>query len=646
VGVNFPDDVIDGTETGRGLGTTFTLESVELHNSLDGGLVAPDGGIYPASAPSIPTTPAPGINDSPAPSYSAAPASATADGFSPDRYSCTGAIYMAEQSAGPAVDGGGPAKRPCLVIGGRYGSPTADITYYRLDFVSGSYPNQTFLNVLRNHRYRFNITKVTGPGYDTPEEAFDAAPVNLTVSLTATDESLASYVYDGQYALGVSQDSYTFDNTDRTGNTLQVSTTYEKGYTAVSSNTGWLVITGGASTSTANSPGSPTTLTFRVVGGVSSARTDTIIITAGRLKKKVLVNRKNSADAFSVTDPLSEYPYNTTAPQTLTVTSSYDWYVKITADPDGIIKSFTHSGTGSGFFEFTLNESSLCVSSKPATFAFFSPTGEFTELPKSFQMGPAPFPAYTPNPTPSTHNGWADSNVYWDGTKLTFNGAGNRNYQGVLFKWGSLVGMDPITAWGTNVNVYVYNFNNSNKWEQLKVSAAGYASWTTIPYFDTPNSIPADRAQAYLTAIGHNPANRKGDICRFLTDLGHAPEYDKGTRWRMPTSNEFGGNTDYSGWNSEGSSTTLNVSGTGAIAQGRTKIKHNGVDIPVALQPRFPASGLRESDNGAIRTSGGYYWSSSPANANGYDIDIYDNGTYAPDNSTRTFGQSVRCVRE
>ncbi|MDR1881760.1 MAG: hypothetical protein LBR26_03140, partial [Prevotella sp.] len=231
VGINFPDDVIDGTETGRGLGTTFTLESVELHNSLDGGLVAPDGGIYPASAPSIPTAPAPGINDSPVPFYSAAPASATADGFSPDRYSCTGAIYMAEQFAEPAVDGGGPAKRPCLVIGGRYGSSTADITYYRLDFVGGSYPNQEFLPILRNHRYRFNITKVDGPGYDTPEEAFDAVPVNLTVSLTATDESLTSYVYDGQYVLGVSQDEYVLDRAStadafKPSNELKISTTF------------------------------------------------------------------------------------------------------------------------------------------------------------------------------------------------------------------------------------------------------------------------------------------------------------------------------------------------------------------------------------------------------------------------------------
>ncbi|MDR1881858.1 MAG: hypothetical protein LBR26_03635, partial [Prevotella sp.] len=302
VGLKFPDNVTDGTEAAAGLGSTFTLEEVYLYNSLNKGSIAPHSGNYSgttATAPSIPTSPDPGINDSPVPSYLSS--NGAADGFTSNK-SCMRAIYMAEHAAGTNA----LTNNPYLVIGGKYnGSGT--VTYYRLDFVNGSYPNQTFLSVLRNHRYRFNITGVSGPGYTSADLAAAARPVNLTYDLSATDESLASYVYDGQYALGVSRDSYTLDNAARTDITLQVSTTYEKGYTAVSSNTSWLVITGGASTSTANAPGSPTTMTFSVTGGVTSARTDTIIITAGRLKKKVLVNRKSTADGFSVTNPASEY---------------------------------------------------------------------------------------------------------------------------------------------------------------------------------------------------------------------------------------------------------------------------------------------------------------------------------------------------
>ncbi|MDR1882245.1 MAG: hypothetical protein LBR26_05615, partial [Prevotella sp.] len=270
VGLKFPDNVTDGTETGQGLtpSTTFTLEEVYLYNSLDKGSVAPYNGNYSGTtvtAPSIPTTPDPGTNNSPVPSYLSS--NGTADGFDTNK-SCMRAIYMAEHAAGTDA----LSDNPYLVIGGRYnGSGT--VTYYRLDFVSGNYPDQEFLPVLRNHRYRFNITGVAGPGYTSAALAAAARPVNLTYDLSATDESLASYVYDGQYALGVSRDSYTFDNTARTGITLQVSTTYEKGYAAVSSNTSWLVITGGASTSTANAPGSPTTMTFSVTGGVTSART-------------------------------------------------------------------------------------------------------------------------------------------------------------------------------------------------------------------------------------------------------------------------------------------------------------------------------------------------------------------------------------
>ncbi|MDR1881750.1 MAG: FimB/Mfa2 family fimbrial subunit, partial [Prevotella sp.] len=158
VGLKFPDNVTDGTETGQGLtpSTTFTLEEVYLYNSLDRGSVAPYNGNYSGTTvtvPSIPDSPsAPGINDSPVPSCLSS--NGTADGFDTNKFSCTGAIYMAEHAAGTDA----LTNNPYLVIGGRYGSSTADITYYRLDFVSGNYPDQEFLPVLRNHRYRFNIT--------------------------------------------------------------------------------------------------------------------------------------------------------------------------------------------------------------------------------------------------------------------------------------------------------------------------------------------------------------------------------------------------------------------------------------------------------------------------------------------------------
>jgi hypothetical protein len=697
VGINFPDDVIDGTETGRGLtSTTFTLESIELHNSLDGGLVAPDGGVYPAFSPSIPTAPAPDINDSPVPSYSAAPASAIADGFSPDRYSCTGAIYMAEQFAEPAVGGGGSAKRPCLVIGGRYGSSTADITYYRLDFVSGSYPNQTFLDVLRNHRYRFNITKVDGPGYDTPEEAFDAAPVNLTVSLTATDESLTSYVYDGQYVLGVSQDEYVLDNKQQTV-ALDISATYGS-YSAAASSTGnWLrfgsVIGGGDIVVPAVSapPAALGTLTFNVTANTGSdARTGTVAITSGRLEKVITVIQY---PAFYVSTPQTNPFAAGTANTVLTVRSPYNnWYVRVDSDPKAIVSGFspvsgnitTGTNVALAFRQFS-DWSNSVTETAAATLAFFSPTGEFDPETRTVQLTET---LYTPptDITPSTHNGWAGSNIYWDSAKgcLTFDdiptsnpadtapGSGSERYQGVFFKWGSLVGLDPsssasATSWVSGCKVYVPATGSATGWSQKTAGEAGppsnptayFTTWGNIPYVTTGTTVTTD--QAYLNisspAGGHNPSEWKGDICRYLTETGKAPGAGKGTKWRMPVANEFGATADYG--NALGSwpgGITSNISVVGAYGQWSVTynstypgFRKKGGAIIANYKPFFPASGWRGYGSaGSLSFVGGdgVYWSSSPNNSNAYQLYLNLGGVNPASNNSRTSSLPVRCVKE
>lgn len=71
-----------------------------------------------------------------------------------------------------------------LVVGGVYkGATGADghplITYYRIDFAQ----NGVLTEILRNHKYTFSIEKVTGPGYDTPEEAATGVPINIYVRL-------------------------------------------------------------------------------------------------------------------------------------------------------------------------------------------------------------------------------------------------------------------------------------------------------------------------------------------------------------------------------------------------------------------------------------------------------------------------------
>ena len=127
--------------------------------------------------------------------------------------------------------------RTCLVIGGYYdGSPK--VTYYRVDFITRETksPNDVItkqLDVLRNHRYRFNITDVKGPGTDTPGEALKTEPVNLAYDVVVWDEAkIDKIMYDGQYYLSVSKDKFHFGK-DATSENYKIRTNWPDGYKIV-----------------------------------------------------------------------------------------------------------------------------------------------------------------------------------------------------------------------------------------------------------------------------------------------------------------------------------------------------------------------------------------------------------------------------
>lgn len=127
--------------------------------------------------------------------------------------------------------------RTCLVIGGDYNN-SGKVTYYRVDFITRDIksPKDIItkqLDVLRNHRYRFNITKVAGPGTEKPEEALTTEPVNLTCDVTVWDEGkIDKIVYDGQYYLSVSKDKFHFGK-DATSENYTIRTNWPKGYKIV-----------------------------------------------------------------------------------------------------------------------------------------------------------------------------------------------------------------------------------------------------------------------------------------------------------------------------------------------------------------------------------------------------------------------------
>jgi hypothetical protein len=86
-----------------------------------------------------------------------------------------------------------PAERlaaTCIVVGGKYNG-SDDVTYYRTDFNPDPalYSGHPFGQIMRNWHYIFNITRVTGPGRNTPEEAATSDYTAIRVSITPWEDN-------------------------------------------------------------------------------------------------------------------------------------------------------------------------------------------------------------------------------------------------------------------------------------------------------------------------------------------------------------------------------------------------------------------------------------------------------------------------
>ncbi|NDV84982.1 BACON domain-containing protein, partial [Bacteroides sp. 51] len=188
-------------------------------------------------------------------------------------------------------------KRTCLVVGGTYGSDS-EPSYYRVDFSTGSGSAQTYLDVLRNHKYTINITKVSGSGYETPDIAFRSGPVNIEASvLTWNGVGMNILTTDGQYTLAVDKDEYTFNKeavtSKVTENVLNIWTDYTTGWkvekyvdaTNESQTVSWLKLvpaTGGKDAITE-------TYIELEENKTGASRSTKIYLEAGRIRKPVTV---------------------------------------------------------------------------------------------------------------------------------------------------------------------------------------------------------------------------------------------------------------------------------------------------------------------------------------------------------------------
>jgi hypothetical protein len=239
---------------------------------------------------------------------------------------------------------------------------------------------------------------------------------------------------------------------------------------------------------------------------------------------------------------------------------------------------------------------------------------------------------------------WAKSNIYWNGTELTFDKtgtvAGSEHYRGVHFKWGSLVGVAPEYAGNESqmYSVHVYIPNVSAKtWDGTKTfsGAYGYSQWDNMPYvYYTKYGSNTNYLYDYSSAATY--ADHEGDICKYLTD----------GEWRMPNSNELGAVSNYGSF----------VTGTDEDTSSSTDAIMSGITLYAPSGAVFlPASDHRSASGtlmffGVFSIEGGYWSGTCLSNypdgqARCLSFDK-DGVVFNPVNLiSRQCAHSVRCVK-
>ncbi|NDV60270.1 BACON domain-containing protein [Bacteroides sp. 519] len=319
VGLNFlknGNNKIDESSEPQGL-SNFKLEEVYVYNVNKKGYVALVNGAnvntYSATPPSIP---AEGKYDTPL-SYD------IADG----EYGLKHTIYISEANLNAASMTF--ANATCVVLGGKYNEEGEydgeDISYYRVEFFDPTVTDaDKWLDIIRNHRYTINITKVNGSGYDTKEIAFKSRPINMEAEIVEWEEGqVGDVIFDGQYYLSVNPKTdfifYKDGDADEDADEVYIETDVEEGFRVIAiteidetTPNGWLTIgIGDDDTADILADGQyygigkkKETVDIMVEQNPTSVeRKGYIFIKAGRLKAKLTVtqrayNKRNSVFRF------------------------------------------------------------------------------------------------------------------------------------------------------------------------------------------------------------------------------------------------------------------------------------------------------------------------------------------------------------
>jgi hypothetical protein len=302
-------------------------------------------------------------------------------------------------------------------------------------------------------------------------------------------------------------------------------------------------------------------------------------------------------------------------------------------------QTVTFSGTSnvqtSGYYPFYPSPTSVTISSIKMTLK--NSTTKTISLPLTAKFTKTLAAATSYTLVVDVREGrWAHSNIYWTGSALTFDQTdlGHEDYQGVFFRWGSLVGISPV---GTNTTAPLYIPNVAGgTWDGTKtISSSGLpwtSNWNSIPYL---TSMPGGKNYLYEA---NDFTNYKGDICNYIDNT-----------WRMPNLIDFGSASSYdTSMNGTGPSSATDP--TGKTLMGNAVFKYNSGFGPVF----FPVSGFLYLDNGYtniiewMSTCGVYQMGSGgklvyyPDYGGSEALDILGGGAVGTSNEAYT----VRCIKK
>ena len=490
---------------------------------------------------------------------------------------CASEIYIFEAEnhtgAGHAT-AKGLTDRTCLVIGGVWDAngngnfdDDGDATYYRVDFSTGSGVSQSFIDVLRNHKYTFSINKVSGPGYEDSYTAFTSGPVNIEAAVVQWNDGQGGNVYiDGQYYLSIKPKTAFEFYKEAGSDAVTITTDVPDGWKitkiteadGMTTNTGWL--TTDKTTGTSYGIGeTPTGLNIYVSQNDGSPRTGYIFIKAGRVEAKLIVNQSSNAQVIPVITALlksggttGEIP-RSGGTHTIEVRSNVASWVPVLYKSGSVHPitggdvTLSHTG-GSDHADvtFTLGEN---PNGSPITYTIHFMDTDAGSTAKSAAIAIThnhKLPGTGGGGTPPTSGVPAPENI------LAVNNLGQLNLDGqtkigtsgitsnyiVYFKWGSVIAISAGTGGGEFESTNIAWVPEAYNFAVLKVNIDGQVGvinkWLQM-YYEQSNAIVT------------NYAAGTGDPCKLAIKNSMRADYKmpSGNTWFEPiggwTSIEIGG---------------------------------------------------------------------------------------------------------